>query len=101
METLLDITDGEGAYRPDEVHAIPMLRPEEPLGSRSAFTDEGDLVYAPPNAGLYHPQATAVDRGRLVMDLTQLYQHNGDTRALELARRFVHRSRTHSFGEDG
>ena len=101
METLLDITDAEGAYRPEAVHAKSMLRPEEPLGSRSAFTDEGDLIYTPPNTGFYHPQATTVDRGRLIMTLTQIYQHNGDTRALELARRFVHRIRTHSFGKDG
>ncbi len=101
METLLDITDGEGAYRPDAVHAKSMLRPEKPLGTWSAFTDEGDLINTPPNGGFYHPQATTVDRGRLIMALTQVYQHTGDTRALELARRFVRRVRTHSFAEDG
>ena len=101
METLLDLTDAEGAYRPEAVHAKSLLRPQEPLGYLSAFTDEGDLIYTPPDGGFYHPQATTVDRGRLIMALTQVYQHNGDTRALELARRFVQRVKTHSFAEDG
>ena len=81
METLLRITNGEGAYRPDMVNTIPLLRAEKPLGTLSAFTDEGDLVYDPPNAGFYHPQATTVDRGRLIMALTQVYQRTGDARA--------------------
>ncbi len=101
METLLRITDEEGAYRPDVVDSIPLLRVRKPLGSLAAFTDEGDLIYEPPNAGFYHPQATTVDRGRLVMALTQVYRHTGDPRALELAKRFVRRVRTHSFSEDG
>ena len=72
ISQIADEAGNKPSLPPPVVNTIPLLRVEEPQGSRSAFTDEGDLVYNPPNAGFYHPQATTVDRGRRIMALTQV-----------------------------
>ena len=107
LDTLLAITDEQGAYRPQVIARIPLLaansRPEDAGAlDGAAFSDDGDRVYTRGGSdGFNYPQATTVDRGRLIMALVQVYQHTHNEQALELARRFMHRVRSRSFSDEG
>lgn len=102
LNTLLEITDEDGAYRPQVIAQIPLLAANSQSDGPAAFTDQGDLRYDPVEEnGFEYPQATTVDRGRLIMALAQVYRHTHDERALELARRFVYRVRSQCFSDDG
>ncbi|MBI85889.1 MAG: hypothetical protein CMJ81_22055 [Planctomycetaceae bacterium] len=102
LDTLLNITDEQGAYRPQTIARIPLLAANSHPEDGAAFSDDGDRVYTRGGSdGFDYPQATTVDRGRLIMALVQVYQHTHNERALELARRFVQRVRSRSFSAEG
>ncbi len=102
LDTLLRITDDQGAYRPEVIAQIPLLAANSKSGEVAGFTDHSTLQYNPPeDEGFYYPQAVTVDRGRLIMALVQVYRHLRDERALQLARRFVHRVRSRCFTPEG
>ena len=102
LDTLLRITDPEGAYRPEVIAQIPLLAANSKSQDMATFSDHGKLQYDPTESeGFDYPQATTVDRGRLIMALVQVYRHTRDQRALELARRFVHRVRSQCFSPEG
>ena len=47
LNTLLEITDEDGAYRPHVIAQIPLLAANSQPDGPAAFTDQGDLIYDP------------------------------------------------------
>jgi len=87
LESLLRITDANGRYVSEEVEKHALLK------SGMSFYDDkmhGAMYRGP-----------VQDRGRLIMALTQVYRALGDTRAMELAQRFVRLIRSRTFTADG
>ena len=84
LDTLLRLTRADGTWHQDGVAAEPAL-------VAAGFHDGSDAnASAPPRA-----------RGRTIMALTNLYRRSGDTRALELADRYVRLVRSTSFTDAG
>ena len=84
LDTLLRLTRTDGSWHEERVAAEPAL-------VAAGFHDGNDAnASAPPRA-----------RGRTIMALTSLYRRSGDSRALELADRFVRLARSKSFTEAG
>ena len=84
LDTLLRLTNADGTWHAERVAAETLL-------VAPGFGDGTDAdATTPPRA-----------RARTIMALTNLFRLSGDTRALELADRFVRLARTRCFTDDG